>query len=196
MKLTTTQPDATPAGARLETPWGMTKQVLRVVWFGTLAVLALVVGAVAAVAFRAWQPLAVGLIMAGPFAFVAWLLWQYVKRTERMIYPMDNRPTITNGPTVVVEVTSSIKTPKGDVVKDKHTFDVGAHPSVVLEALRYMKTTGKTSRETVCKDTRLPQKPWRRLMDALIESGGVGEHGPTDEIDKVIAQVERQLSDL
>ena len=192
MKFTTTQPDATPAGARLETPWGMTKQVLRVVWFGTLAVLALVVGAVAAVAFRAWQPLAVGLIMAGPFAFVAWLLWQYVKRTERMIYP-DGKPGITGEPVLVFVYKDKVKTPKGWVEKEPETVKVKAKPGAVLEALRWMKATGQTSRNKVCDNTSLSQPGWKSLTDELKRYGVLTSDGLTDEIDHFIAQIEAQL---
>jgi len=189
MKFTTAQPDATPAGARLETPWGMTKQVLRVVWFGTLAVLALVVGAVAAVAFRAWQPLAVGLIMAGPFAFVAWLLWQYVKRTERMIYPLDNRPTITDGPTVVF-VRDRVKTTGGHIEKDAEPIDIGLPPQEAARALRWMKANGKTSRREVVAGAGISQSAWAKLNRALQDFGILDGGKLTDEVDYLLAQLD------
>jgi hypothetical protein len=189
MKSTTTQPDATPAGARLETPWGMTKQVLRVVWFGTLAVLALVVGTVAAVVFRVWQPLAVGLIMAGPFAFVAWLLWQYVKRTERMIYPLDNRPTITDGPTVVF-VRDRVKTNGGHIEKDAEPIDIGLPPQEAARALRWMKESGKTSRREVTAGAGISQSAWAKLNRALQDFGILDSGRLTDEVDYLLAQLD------
>lgn len=193
------KPDApsTPRGADFKSPLYMTGSWMTFAGLAMIPVLALVIGIVAAVKFKTLAPLVAGVIIAVPFGVAAALMFYFTLRSTLMIYPTQpKQPKVTDGPTVVIEVVSSIRTPKGDIVKDKHAFDVGAHPSVVLDALRYMKATGTTSRDTVCKVTKLPQKPWRRLMDALMECGGVGEHGPTDEIDKIIAQVERQLRDL
>ena len=190
MKFTATTPtDSTPAGARLETPWGMTKQVLRVVWFGVLAVLTLIVGTVAAVAFRAWEPLAAGLIVAGPLAFVAWLLWRYVKRTERMIYPLDSRPVIKDGPTVVF-VRDRVKTSGGHIEKDAEPVDIGLPPAEAVRALRWMKESGKTSRRDVTAGAGISQSAWAKLNRALQDFGILDGGKLTDEVDYLLAQLD------
>lgn len=183
-------PDSTPQGARLETPWGMTKQVLRVVWFGTLAVLCLAVGVVLAVAIRRPEPIAAGAVLAVPFAFVAWLLWQYVKRTERMIYPDERSYTMPDGPTVVF-VRDRVQTPQGHVEKDAQPVDIGLPPAEAARALRWMKENGKTSRSAVTAGAGISQGAWAKLNRALQDFGIIDGGKLTDEIDYLLAQLDR-----
>ncbi len=189
MNTATTPPDSTPAGARLETPWGMTKQVLRVVALGGLAVLALGAGIVLAVVARAWEPLAAGVGLAIPPAFIAWLLWQYVKRTERMIYP-DGKPGKITGGSTVVFVRDQVKTPRGYVEKDAVPVDVGLPPAEAARALRWMKDNGKTSRREVTAGAGISQGAWKKLDDALHRFGIIDAGRLTDEVDYLLAQLD------
>jgi len=193
MKFTAANPpDATPAGARIETIWGMTVAWLRFAAFVALAVLCVVGGVTGAVEFRSWYPLAAGLVLALIPALVAFLLWVFTLRTQSMIYP-DGKPGITGEPVLVFVYKDKVKTPKGWVEKEPETVKVKAKPGAVLEALRWMKATGQTSRNKVCDNTNLSQPGWKSLTDELKRYGVLTSDGLTDEIDHFIAQIEAQL---
>lgn len=185
------QPDpTTPAGARLETPWGMTVEVLRVALFILIAVAMLVVGAVFAVLSGRLEALAIGLVMACGPAFVAVVLWRYVRRTERMVYPdSQQKRIVADGPTVVF-VRDRVQTPKGAVDKDPVPVDVGLPPAEARRVLRWMKETGKTSRREVVAGAGISQGAWAKLKNALQDFGILDNGRLTDEVDYLLAQLD------
>jgi len=187
-----TQPaDAsTPAGARLETPWGMTVLMLRVALFVLIAVLAVVVGVAFAVLAGRAEPVLIGLVMASVPAFVAAVLARNVRRTDRMVYPNSQaRPVIADGPTVVF-VRDRVQTPKGAVEKDAVPVDVGLPPAEARRVLRWMKETGKTSRRDVVAGAGVSQGAWAKLNRALQDFGILEGGKLTDEIDYLLAQLD------
>ena len=195
MKITAEQPVTHP-GQEFDAPWKMTIAWARVVGLVTIGIVSIALGVVGAVLAGDWLPVGVGAVVALPFlAFGALMAW-YTIKSDRMIYPSERREEIKAGPHVVIEMTDNLKTPKGWVEKSTKRVDVGASPSHVLDALRYMKRTGKISREAVCGNTPLGQKPWKRLKDVLLDYNVIGDGGVTDEIDQLIAQIERQIRDL
>ncbi len=192
MKQSFTQPadTSTPAGARLETPWGMTVQVLRVALFVLIAVLAVVVGVAFAVLAGRAEPVLIGLVMALVPAFIAVVLARYVRRTERMVYPDGQaRSIITDGPTVVL-VRDRVQTPRGAVEKEAIPVDVGLPPAEARRVLRWMKETGKTSRRDVVAGAGVSQGAWAKLNRALQDFGILEGGKLTDEIDYLLAQLD------
>jgi hypothetical protein len=192
MKQSFSQPadTSTPAGARLETPWGMTKEIMRVAWFAMLTVAAVVIGIAFAVISGRVEPALIGLLLAIPPSFVAWVLWRYVRRTERMVYPDGQaHPIIADGPTVVF-VRDRVQTPKGAVDKDPMPVDVGLPPAEARRVLRWMKETGKTSRRDVTEGAGISQGAWAKLKNALQDFGILEGGKLTDEIDYLLAQLD------
>jgi hypothetical protein len=192
MKQSFTQPadTSTPAGARLDTPWGMTKEILRVAWFAMLTVVAVVIGIAFAVISGRVEPALIGLLLALPPSFVAWVLWRYVRRTERMVYPDGQaRQIITDGPTVVF-VRDRVQTPRGAVEKEAIPVDVGLPPAEARRVLRWMKETGKTSRRDVVAGAGVSQGAWAKLNRALQDFGILDNGKLTDEIDYLLAQLD------
>lgn len=181
--------ETTPLGARIETPWAMTKQVLRVIWFCALSILALVASVAVAVVTRTPEVIAAGVAVAAVPATVAWLLWQYVKRTEQMIYPRAVERTIPDGPTVVF-VRDRIQTRQGPVEKDAVPVDVGMPPAEAARALRWMRDNGKTSRRDVTAGAGISQGAWTKLNKALLDFGILDAGKLTDEIDYLLAQLD------
>lgn len=190
------QPEATQQAGAFDAPSQMARAWAIVDLFRVLTVTAAIAGVVTAIIVESWVPLAIGAALTVALGLPAWRLWRFTLRTERVVYRDEQRDEIKAGPHVIIEMTDSIKTPKGWVEKSTKRVDVGAAPSAVLDALRYMKRTGKTSREAVCGNTQLGQKPWKRLKDILSDYNVIGDGGVTEEIDQLIAQVERQIRDL
>lgn len=192
MKFTTTAsaPDPTPQGAQFKAPWEMTKAWLRFAAAATVAVLALMLGIVAGVAFGAPEALAAGLVVAAFPALVAALLWHFTCRTQRMIYrDNEHRPIITDGPTVVF-VRDRVQTPQGHVDKDPIPVDVGLPPQEAARALRWMRDNGKTSRRDVTAGAGISQSAWAKLNRALQDFGILDGGRLTDEVDYLLAQLD------
>lgn len=185
------QTQATPQGAQFDAPWHMTKTWLRFAQFVTAAVTSAVVGIVAGVWFSAVEPAVAGVVVALPLGLVAWLLWRYNRKTERMIYPdsQQSRPIVTDGPTVVF-VRDRVKTPQGNVDKDAVPVDVGLPPAEARRVLRWMKDTGKTSRRDVTAGAGISQSAWAKLNHALQDFGILDGNKLTDEVDYLLAQLD------
>ena len=190
MRFTATQanPEPTQQGAQFDAPWHMTKAWLRFSAFVTLAVVTALVGIVAGVVFRAWEPALAGVVLALPAVLVAWLLWVFTIRTQRMIY-RDERGYITDGPTVVF-VRDRVQTPKGHVDKDAVPVDVGLPPSEAARALRWMREHGKTSRREVTAGAGISQTAWAKLHRALQDFGILDGNRLTEELDYLLAQLD------
>jgi hypothetical protein len=182
-------PDATQQGAQFDAPWKMTKAWLRFSFFVVLSVTALAVGVLAAVLFGSWAPALAGLVLALPLALVAFLLWVFTVRTQRMIYRDDRRPIITDGPTVVF-VRDRVQTRQGHVEKDAVPVDVGLPPAEAARALRWMKDSGKTSRRDVTAGAGISQSAWAKLNRALQDFGILDNGRLTDEVDYLLAQLD------
>lgn len=187
---------STHPGQQFDAPLHMTKAWARVAGIVTVGIAAIGLGVAGVVLTGEWWALGVGVVVAMPFFAFGAIMAHYTVKSESMIYPTEQREEIKAGPHIVIEMTDSVKTPKGWVEKSTKRVDVGASPAHVLDALRYMKATGKTSRDAVCGNTQLGQKPWKRLKDILSDYNVIGDGGVTDEIDNLIAQVERQIKDL
>lgn len=180
----------TQQGAQFDAPWRMTVAWLRFSLFVVLSVTALAGGMVAAVLFGVWAPALAGLVLALPLALVAFLLWVFTVRTQRMIYRDDRQPIITGGPTVVF-VRDRIQTGKGGhVEKDAQPVDIGLPPHEAARALRWMKANGKTSRASVTAGAGISQGAWRKLNKALQDFGILDGSRLTDEVDYLLAQLD------
>lgn len=190
------QPEATQQAGAFDAPSQMARAWAIVDLFRVLTAAAAIAGVVTAVIVDSWVPLAIGAALTVALGLTAWRLWRFTLRTERVVYRDERREEIKAGPHVVIEMTDRMKTNTGWVEKSTRRVDVGASPAHVLDALRYMKRTGKISREAVCGNTQLGQKPWKRLKDVLSDYNVIDGGSVTDEIDNLIAQVERQIRDL
>lgn len=184
---------STHPGQQFDAPLHMTRAWVRVAGTVTIGIASIALGVAGGVLSGEWLALGAGAVVAVPFLAFGWLMAWYTRKSERMIYPGEQRrPVIADGPTVVF-VRDRVKTQGGYVDKDPEPVDVGLPPREAIRALRWMKANGKTSRAAVTAGAEISQPAWTKLNRALQDFGVLDGKGLTEEVDYLISQLESQI---